>query len=260
MNEIKVFENEEFGQVRTMIIESEVWFVGKDIAESLGYKNTRDAMSKHIDESDKADVAIHDGRQNRKMTIVNESGMYALIFSSKLEKAKRFKHWVTSEVLPSVRKHGAYLTPETLEEVIANPDTGIRLLQELKAEQMRTENLRELASKQTKLIEELTPKANYTDCVLNSKGTVCITQIAKDYGMSGKAMNSLLHKMRIQFKVGGQWTLYSKYEDKGYTESETFPVDADSDFCTMHTKWTQLGRLFIYNELKEIGILPLCEQ
>lgn len=260
MNEIKVFENEEFGQVRTMIIESEVWFVGKDIAEALGYKNTRDAMSKHIDESDKADVAIHDGRQNRKMTIVNESGMYALIFSSKLEKAKRFKHWVTSEVLPSVRKHGAYLTPETLEEVIANPDTGIRLLQELKAEQMRTENLRELASKQTRLIEELTPKANYTDRVLNSKGTICITQIAKDYGMSGKAMNSLLHKMRIQFKVGGQWTLYSKYEDKGYTESETFPVDADSDFCTMHTKWTQLGRLFIYNELKEIGILPLCEQ
>lgn len=260
MNEIKVFENEEFGQVRTLIIESEVWFVGKDIADNLGYRNGSRDINRHVDEGDRTKTMISDGSQMKETIIINESGMYALIFSSKLEKAKRFKHWVTSEVLPSIRKHGAYLTPETLEEVIANPDTGIRLLQELKAEQMRTENLRELASKQTRLIEELTPKANYTDRVLNSKGTICITQIAKDYGMSGKAMNSLLHKMRIQFKVGGQWTLYSKYEDKGYTESETFPVDADSDFCTMHTKWTQLGRLFIYNELKEIGILPLCEQ
>lgn len=108
MNDLQIFENAEFGQIRTVQLNNETYFVGKDIAEALGYANTRDALAKHVETEDKADVAIYDGSQNRTMTTVNESGLYALIFGSKLESAKRFKHWVTSEVLPSIRKTGQY--------------------------------------------------------------------------------------------------------------------------------------------------------
>lgn len=107
-NQLQVFNNAEFGQVRTIVKNEEVWFVGKDVAEALGYSNTRDALTKHIDNEDRADVAIHDGRQNRSMIIINESGLYSLVFSSKLPSAKKFKHWVTREVLPSIRKTGSY--------------------------------------------------------------------------------------------------------------------------------------------------------
>lgn len=111
MNELQVFNSPEFGDIRAVEIDGEPWFVGKDIAEALGYSNPRDALAKHVDDEDKADVAIHDGSQNRNMTVINESGVYSLIFSSKLESAKKFKRWVTSVVLPSIRKHGAYLAP-----------------------------------------------------------------------------------------------------------------------------------------------------
>lgn len=107
-NQIKIFTNKDFGEVRTIIKDEEIWFVGKDVAEALGYSNTRDALVKHVDIEDKADVAIHDGRQNRSMIIINESGLYSLILSSKLPSAKKFKHWVTNEVLPSIRKTGSY--------------------------------------------------------------------------------------------------------------------------------------------------------
>ena len=113
-SELKVFENPTFGQVRTIEIDNEPWFVGKDVAEALGYSNTRDALSKHVDEDDKATVAFHDGSQNRNVTAVNESGLYSLILSSKLPGAKEFKRWVTSEVIPSIRKTGGYtLKPMT---------------------------------------------------------------------------------------------------------------------------------------------------
>jgi len=108
MNQLQVFQNNEFGQIRTLTIDNEPWFVVKDVADSLGYANSRDALSKHVDDEDKSDVAIHDGSQNRNMTIINESGLYSLIMSSKLPSAKKFKRWVTSEVLPSIRKTGSY--------------------------------------------------------------------------------------------------------------------------------------------------------
>lgn len=114
-NELRIFENAEFGQIRTVQLNNETFFVGKDVATALGYSNTRDALQKHVEVEDRADVAIHDGSQNRTMVAVTESGLYALIFGSKLESAKRFKHWVTSEVLPSIRKTGAYSIPMTTE-------------------------------------------------------------------------------------------------------------------------------------------------
>ena len=107
-NKLQIFSNEQFGSIRTMELDGKPYFVGKDVAEVLGYSNTRDALGKHVDSEDKADVAIHDGRQNRNHTIINESGLYSLILSSKLPKAKEFKHWVTSEVLPAIRKTGSY--------------------------------------------------------------------------------------------------------------------------------------------------------
>ena len=108
MNEMMIFNNAEFGQMRSVMVDDEPWFVGKDVAEALGYSNARDALNRHVDNEDRADVVIHDGSQNRNMNIINESGLYALIFGSKLESARKFKRWVTSEVLPSLRKNGTY--------------------------------------------------------------------------------------------------------------------------------------------------------
>ena len=129
MNELKIFENPEFGAVRTVEVDGEPWLVGKDVAEALGYQNTKKALADHVDPEDKRQgdgVTIRDplGREQHP-TVINESGLYALVLSSKLPTARKFRRWVTSEVLPSVRKHGAYLTEETLEQAILNPDTMI---------------------------------------------------------------------------------------------------------------------------------------
>lgn len=136
MNELQIFKNPEFGEIRTVEVNNEPWFVGKDVASVLGYANTRKALADHIDDEDKLDgVTIRDpiGREQNPV-IINESGLYSLILSSKLPTAKKFKHWVTSEVLPTIRKHGAYMTPETLQEAILNPDMMIQLCQQLKTE------------------------------------------------------------------------------------------------------------------------------
>ena len=134
MNELKIFNSPEFGQVRTIMIDGEPWFVGKDIALALGYCNTKDALSRHVDADDKGGSRITTPSGEQEMTIINESGLYSLVMGSKLPTAKQFKHWITSEVIPSIRKYGAYLTPEKVEEVLLNPDTLIKLATELKAE------------------------------------------------------------------------------------------------------------------------------
>ena len=118
MNEIQIFENAEFGQIRTVQLNNEIYFVGKDVADKLGYQNGSRDINRHVDTDDKADVSIYDGSQNRNMTVINESGLYALIFGSKLESAKRFKHWVTSEVLPQIRRNGTYQKPLTQQEIM----------------------------------------------------------------------------------------------------------------------------------------------
>lgn len=146
MNELQIFKNPEFGEIRTVEVNNEPWFVGKDVASVLGYANTRKALADHIDDEDKLDgVTIRDpiGREQNPV-IINESGLYSLILSSKLSTAKKFKHWVTSEVLPTIRKHGAYMTPETLQEAILNPDMMIQLCQQLKAEQDKNNGLFEV--------------------------------------------------------------------------------------------------------------------
>lgn len=264
MNELKVFNSPEFGQVRTVTIDGEPWFVGKDVADALGYSNSRDALARHVDDEDKTSVVIPDTGSNykSKATLINESGLYSLVLSSKLPTAKQFKHWITSEVIPSIRKYGAYLTPEKVEEALLNPDTLIKLATELKAEREARKHAELEATSAKQLIGELKPKADYTDRILSSKGTVPTTAIAKDYGMSAKALNQKLHELRVIYRMGSQWFLYAKYQARGYTHSKTFDFkhsDGRPD-CKMQTEWTQKGRLFLYQLLKKHGVLPMIER
>ncbi|MFQ4154657.1 phage antirepressor [Pediococcus pentosaceus] len=254
MNELQNF-NFEGNEVRTVLINDEPYFVGKDIADVLGYLNTRDALSKHVDEEDKNSVAIHDGKKgNPNQVVINESGMYSLVLSSKLPNAKKFKRWVTNEVLPSIRKHGVYMTDEKIEEALLNPDTIISLATQLKNEREG----RLIAEQQVK---EFQPKVSYYDKVLSNDALMTISLIAKDYGMSGAGMNKLLHELGVQYRQGGTWLLYAKYQRTGWTHSETkmVPRKDGTEKAVLNTKWTQKGRLGLYELLKTNGYLPLIE-
>lgn len=172
MNDVKIFSNSEFGEIRTVTIDNEPWFVGKDVAEALGYSEPRSAVSKKVDEADKgvAEMETPSGKQN--MTVINESGLYALIFGSKLESAKRFKHWVTSEVLPAIRRHGAYMTDQTLEKALTSPDFLIQLATQLKNEQEK--NVALAADN-----ERMKPKEIFADAVAASHTSILIGDLAK---------------------------------------------------------------------------------
>ena len=172
-NELQIFKNEEFGQVRTVLVNNEPYFVGKDVAEILGYAKPLNALATHVDEDDSLKQGLIDSMGRKQETIViNESGLYSLILSSKLPTAKRFKRWVTSEVLPSIRKHGAYMTPETIESVLLSPDTLIKLAQNLKDEQEK----RKAAEAQ---IEADRPKVVFADSVSVAKTSILIGDLAK---------------------------------------------------------------------------------
>ena len=262
-SELKIFENPEFGSIRTLEINGEPWFVGKDVAEVLGYAKARNAIAAHVDEEDKKEAPIQgDLGGTQTMTIINESGVYALVFGSKLPKAKEFKRWVTSEVLPTIRKHGAYMTADTLEAAILNPDYLIQILTALKGEQEKRKALEAETAVQKQQIAELQPKASYYDVVHNCKDLLSVTEIAKDYGKSGTWLNKKLHELGVQFKQGKIWLLYQKYAEKGYTSTKThtYPADDGEVHTKVHTYWTQKGRLFIYEQLKGEGILPIIER
>ena len=212
MNELQIFNSEEFGDIRTVTIDNEPWFVGKDVATALGYAKPLNALSAHVEKDDSLKQGITDSLGREQETIfINESGLYALIFGSKLESAKRFKHWVTSEVLPAIRKNGSYQLAPQGEELLAL--AVIEAKKTIDSLKDQCKFLGEQAVENQKLISELQPKANYVDKILQSKSLVTITQIAKDYGMSGRRMNQVLKELKIQYKVGGQWVLYSKYQN-----------------------------------------------
>lgn len=374
-NNLTVFESTKFGKIRTLMIDGEPYFVGKDVASALGYTKTN-TLSIHVDECDTLNWSVMDNlgkiqnaivinetglhslilssksptakqfkewitsdvlpyikeekqtlnhlmvfegkkvevfewngqvlfnpyhvgeclgiresaikmaiskmneRQVIKLTnskvntidfrklhntgenFLTESGVYKLIFKSRKPEAERFQDWVTDEVLPSIHKHGIYATNNIIDNILANPDFGIQLLSQLKEERAEKEKLKSENLQQKQIIGELKPKADYTDTILKSKKLVTITQIAKDYGMSGSKMNQLLHKLKVQYKQNGQWLLYSDYHAKGYTHSETihFKHSNGKVDTKMITKWTQKGRLFLYNLLKQSGVLPMIEQ
>lgn len=177
-NKIQVW-NYESSEVRTVQVNGEPWFVGKDVATVLGYSNTRDAIARHVDEEDKAGVGIHDGSQMREVVVVNESGLYSLVLSSKLPNAKKFKRWVTSEVLPSIRKHGAYMTEQTLERALTSPDFLIELATQLKTEQEQRRRLETTVAAQSKQMEQDKPKVLFADSVTASSSSILIGELAK---------------------------------------------------------------------------------
>lgn len=250
MNTPQIF-NFEQNEVRTILINDEPYFVGKDVAAILGYKRTADAIKQHVDAEDKGVGEIQTPGGVQRMTLINESGLYSLIFSSQLPNAKKFKHWVTSEVLPQIRKHGMYAT----DELLNNPDLLIEVATKLKEE--RTKRL--IAEQR---VNELQPKADYYDRILNNKGLVTVSTIAKNYGMSAVSFNKLLHELGIQFNQSGTWLLYSKFQDKGYTHIEPFDYEDKNGNRQVKTrmKWTQKGHIFLYETLKKNNYLPMIER
>ena len=267
MEELQLF-NFEGNKVRTLKVDDEPYFVGKDVASILGYSNTRDALNKHVDSEDKNTVAIHDGitRGNPNQVVINESGLYSLILSSKMPNAKRFKHWVTSEVLPAIRKHGAYMTDEKAFNVVHNKNGLADLLQQA-ADQLKQKDIRieevEAENKNLSIqLEESNKKADYLDVILGTPDALAISQIAADYGYGAVSFNRLLHKVGIQHRVNGQWILYRAYMGKNYVTTKPFVYKdhKGNDRTSLSTYWTQAGRKLIYNVLKDNDILPLIER
>ena len=230
-NSIEVFENPIFGQIRMVMVDDEPWFVAKDISDKLGYAQTSNMMKRIDDEDFKSSVL--DG-MNMKSLLINESGLYSAIIGSKLPNAKQFKHWVTSEVLPSIRKHGAYATKDTIDKIISNPDYGIMLLQNLKEEREK----REEAERRNAILSHVNK-------------TYTMTEIAKELGLrSANELNKWLSDMHIQYKVNGTWVMYSDYSDKGYEDIKQEVLD--SGRVVYHRKITQIGREFIINLFQSI--------
>ena len=225
-NNIEVFENPIFGQIRIVMVDNEPWFVAKDISDKLGYAQTSNMMKRIDDEDSKS--SILDG-MNMKSLLINESGLYSAIIGSKLPSAKQFKHWVTSEVLPSIRKHGVYATKDTIDKIISNPDYGIALLQSLKEEREK----REEAERRNAILSHVNK-------------TYTMTEIAKELGLrSANELNRWLSDMHVQYKVNGTWVMYSDYSDKGYEDIKQEVLD--SGRVVYHRKITQIGREFIIN-------------
>lgn len=253
MTNITIFKNNDFGEVRTLEQDGKTLFCGSDVAKALGYAIPSKAVNTHCKGVSKMEVPTNGGTQ--QMLFIPEGDLYRLIVNSKLPSAEKFERWVFDEVIPTVRKHGLYAK----DELLNNPDLFISALEELKAERERTKRLELENAKNKQIIGELKPKASYYDLILQNKSLMPISQIAKDYGMSGKTFNKLLHELEVQFKQGNTWLLYQGYADQGYTQSRTFAIDAERS--RMHTYWTQKGRLFLYDLLKnERSLLPVIER
>ena len=240
MNEIQIFKNQEFGAIRTMSNEQgEVLFCGRDVAVALGYKKPLDAIAHHVESEDSVKHGLLDNRGCKQLTIfINESGLYALILSSKLESAKRFKYWVTSEVLPSIRKQGGYMVArpeETDEEILA------RALQIMQAAVLRRDEE----------IARLKPRAEYADHVLDSITCITTTQLAKELGMTAQELNRRLCEMRIQYWQSGQYMLYAEFARQGFAKSRTHKrvLKHGMVITEMYLVWTERGREFIHQLL-----------
>lgn len=220
--ELQIFKNEQFGEVRTIEKDNGIWFVGKDVAEALGYSNTRDALSKHVDNEDKLVSQFATSGQNRDMVVINESGIYSLVFASKLPNAKQFKRWVTSEVLPTIRKHGAYMTEQTLEQALTSPDFLIKLATELKNE--KDKNL-QLQAKNSQLVVENTimqPKADYFDELVDRNLLTGIRETAKQLKVKqNKLVQFLIDKKYLYRDKRGKLQPYANKNDGLFELKET---------------------------------------
>lgn len=223
MNNLQVFKNTEFGEVRVIEKGGEPWFVGKDVAEILGYQNGSRDINRHVDEEDRQNYQNGTLETNRGMTIINESGLYSLILSSKLPQAKQFKRWVTAEVLPSIRKHGAYMTPEKLEEVILNPDTMIKLCTALKEEQDKNKALKAANSALTVEKQIMQPKADYFDELVDRNLLTNFRETAKELGVKQKDfINFLLDRKYVYRDKRGRIMPYADKNNGLFEIKETY--------------------------------------
>ena len=273
-NETQTFYHKEFGEIGVIVENDKFYFPATKCAEILGYTNphaavirhcVRDGLLKREGVSTKTNQFGKTSQQPNTSNYISEGNLYRLIIRSKLESAQRFESWVFDEVLPSIRKHGAYITPELLERLQKNADETTALLKALTEEQQARVQLqernRQLESTTAVLqsqIDEVKPKLTYYDLIMQNPDTVPVTLIAKDYGMSAIRFNALLHEMGIQYCVGGTWCLYQGYANNGYTHGNVMVTRSGN--VKMHTCWTQKGRLFLYETLKHCGILPKIEK
>lgn len=246
-NQIQTFTSQSFGKIRTINEEDRVLFCGRDIASALGYANTKDALARHCKGVVKR-YPLETPGGIQQVRFITEGDLYRLIASSKLPAAVRFEAWVFDEVLPSIRRHGIYAIDDLLENDEFLEQAIVHL---------RRERAKRLAAEQALL--EAAPKISYYDIVLQSDSLLTTTEIAKDYGLSAKRLNQILLDSRVQFKQSGRWFLYARYAEQGYTQSKTHEFDGGK--TRTHMYWTQKGRLFIYDLLKnQHGLLPIIER
>ena len=245
MKEIKIFKHKMFGEIRTMTNENgETFFVGKDVACALGYSKPLNAIAMHVDEDDSLKQGLIDSMGRTQQAIfINESGLYALILSSKLPQAREFKRWVTSEVLPQIRQTGGY---------IPTHDADGRQLSDMEIMCLALQIQQKTIEQKNELIDELTPKAEYCDEVLESVDCFTTTQVAKELGMTVHDLTKLLTERKVMYKQSGQYMLFADYARKGYAKSRTHSYyDPEGE---MHTRtylvWTEKGRKMIHRLCK----------
>ncbi len=272
-NEIQKFYNNEFGELDVLQDGDKFWFPATECAKTLGYSNPYSAIQRHCigdGLAKREGVSLTKNqhgvitRQKESVNYIDEGNLYRLIVRSKLPNARAFEKWVFDEVLPSIRKHGAYIMPELLEELQRNTEKNAELLKNLAEEQRQRmiaeSSIRSLESAKAALeakIDKDKPKLTYYDMILDNPDAVPVTLIAKDYGYGAVRFNQMLHEYGIQFRVGGTWELYQEYAGNGYTHGNVHYTKGNH--AKMHTCWTQKGRLFLYDFLKEHNILPAIE-
>ena len=248
-NEIQKFTSEQFGTIRTAVLDGKPWFVGKDVAVALGYSNPRKALADHVDEEDKRQgdgVTIRDsiGREQHP-TLINESGLYALILSSKLHTAKQFKRWVTHDVIPAIRQHGAYFTDETLRRLLSDPTQAHLLVMEYVQEALENERLKyEL---QTAL-----PKAKYYDTFVNPMECTNIRVTAKELGVPEKRFTKYLMRHRYLYRApSGKLMPYANYYNKGFFIIRDFHKRNSAE-CGQYTLITATGKAHFMSKVPAI--------
>lgn len=256
MNEVTIFENEQFGAVRTMMIDDEPWFVAADVCKALEYTNVAMTLNR-LDDDEKGINSIYTPGGMQNLWTINESGLYRLVLGSRKPEAKEFKRWVVHDVLPSIRKHGLYATDDVIDQFLEDPRYAAKLFLELAEKRDKVKQLEAENEVKDQQIMELQPKATYYDTVLQSTSLLSTTEIAKDFRMTAQELNNFLEEHGVQFKRNGVWLLYKKYAERGYTQTKTYTYNNYS--TSIHTYWTQAGRLFIYELLKQNGILPTVE-
>jgi anti-repressor protein len=268
MNEIRIFNHPTFGAIRTAGTAENPLFCLKDVCRILGIGNPSD-LKRRLDEKgvqliDYQALDLNEGtvQGNTMANFIDEPNLYRSIFKSRKSVARMFQKWVFGEVLPAIRRHGAYATGETLERIAYDPDYGAALLHTLKKEREARKRLEGARQSLKKELDEVKPMADYCRMVLDSPQTVTVTQIAQDYGYSARAFNELLRDMGIQFRQNEQWILYAGLKAQGYVMSSTavYTRYDGSQGTKMHTRWTQQGRLYLYDKLKKAGILPVMEE